>query len=72
LRKEQLMTRLRIRVLGSIGIACLAGGLVLAMPASADEPQAKHVLLLSVDGLHQSPSWSPAIPSAITRPTRVP
>src|SRR4029077_16266126 len=38
-----------------LGTAGLTAGVVLAaQPASADEPQAKHVLLLSVDGLHQS------------------
>jgi Type I phosphodiesterase / nucleotide pyrophosphatase len=49
------MTRSRIRVLGILGTAGLTAGVVFAaQPASADEPQAKHVLLLSVDGLHQS------------------
>ena len=49
------MTRLRIRVLGSIGVACLLGGLTLAaQPAGAEDGAAKHVLLLSVDGLHQT------------------
>ncbi len=49
------MTRLRIRVLGILGTAGLiAGAVFAAQPASADEPQAKHVLLLSVDGLHQT------------------
>jgi hypothetical protein len=49
------MTRSRIRVLGILGTAGFTAGVVFAaQPASADEPQAKHVLLLSVDGLHQS------------------
>jgi hypothetical protein len=53
--KEQLMTRPRFRLLGWLGIPCLIAGLVFAaQPASADESQAKHVLLISVDGLHQT------------------
>jgi hypothetical protein len=50
------MTRFRFRVLGSLGIAALVGGLaVAAQPVSAnDGAAAKHVLLISVDGLHQT------------------
>jgi hypothetical protein len=49
------MTRLRFRVLGTLGIACLIGGLGLGMQsASAREPESRHVLLISVDGLHQT------------------
>ena len=49
------MTRLRFRVPGSIGVACLFGGLMFAVqPAGADDGAAKHVLLLSVDGMHQT------------------
>ena len=50
------MTRLRLRVLGSLGIAGLIGGFAAAQPASAHESEgtAKHVLLISVDGLHQT------------------
>jgi type I phosphodiesterase/nucleotide pyrophosphatase len=49
------MTRSRLRVLGSFGIAGLAGVLfVAAQPVTAHEAAAQHVLLLSVDGLHQT------------------
>jgi hypothetical protein len=50
------MTRFRFRVLGSLGIAALVGGLATAaQPVSADDQAAaKHVLLISVDGLHQT------------------
>jgi hypothetical protein len=49
------MTRLRFRVLGTLGIIGLIGGLlVAAQPASAEDSAAKHVLLISVDGLHQT------------------
>ena len=50
------MTRFRFRALGSLGIAALFGGLaVAAQPVSAnDQATAKHVLLISVDGLHQT------------------
>ena len=48
------MTRFRLRVLGSLGIAALVGGLaVAAQPVSANDGAAtKHVLLISVDGLN--------------------
>ena len=50
------MTRFRFRALGSLGIAALLGGLAVgAQPVSAnDQATAKHVLLISVDGLHQT------------------
>ena len=49
------MTRLRFRVLSALGAAGLIGGLlVLAQPAPAEAAPAKHVLLISVDGIHQS------------------
>jgi hypothetical protein len=49
------MTRPRFRLFGWLGIPCLITGLAFAaLPVSADEPQAKHVLLISVDGLHQT------------------
>lgn len=49
------MTRLRIRVLSALGAAGLIGGLLVsAQAAGAKEAPAKHILLISVDGLHQS------------------
>lgn len=49
------MTRPRFRLFGWLGIPCLIAGLAFAaQPASADESHAKHVLLISVDGLHQT------------------
>jgi hypothetical protein len=53
------MTRLRIRVLSALGAAGLLGGLLVSTQvAGAEEAPAKHVLLISVDGLHQSDlSW---------------
>ena len=46
----------RIRVLGAIGaVGLTAGTFASAQPALAkDHPRAQHVLLISVDGLHQS------------------
>ena len=53
IRKEDLMTRARIRVLSALGAAGLIGGLLVsAQAAGAEEAPAKHVLLISVDGLH--------------------
>ena len=48
------MTRLRFRVLAVLATAGLAGVVVAAQPTSADERAARHVLLISVDGLHQT------------------
>jgi hypothetical protein len=48
------MSRTRFRVLGVIATLGLVGGIVAAQPAGATESSAKHVLLISVDGLHQS------------------
>jgi type I phosphodiesterase/nucleotide pyrophosphatase len=50
------MSRLRLRVLGVLSAAGLAAGLTAAIqPASApDHGPAQHVLLISVDGLHQT------------------
>src|SRR5580700_4511944 len=49
------MTRTRFRVLGTLGITCLIGGLGFGtLSASAREPESRHVLLISVDGLHQT------------------
>jgi len=49
------MTRLRFRILAVLATLGLAGVVVAAQPAGADEnSRAKHVLLISVDGLHQS------------------
>jgi hypothetical protein len=49
------MTSSRIRVVSALGAAGLVAGLVVSMPAaSAKEAPAQHVLLVSVDGLHQS------------------
>ena len=49
------MTRLRLRAIGTLTAAGLLAGFVIgAQPAVAEKPVAKHVLLISVDGLHQS------------------
>jgi hypothetical protein len=49
------MTRSRFRVLSILGAAgLLAGLLVSSQAAVAKEAPAKHVLLISVDGMHQS------------------
>ncbi|HSS93639.1 MAG TPA: alkaline phosphatase family protein [Candidatus Dormibacteraeota bacterium] len=49
------MTRSRFRVLSLMGVSCLIGGLlVAAQPVTAKEEPAQHVLLISVDGLHQT------------------
>jgi hypothetical protein len=49
------MTRSRFRVLSAVGAAGLvAGMLVSTQAAGAKEAPAKHVLLISVDGLHQT------------------
>ena len=43
-----------LRALGAIGALALSGTLVWAPPAAAHEPPSRHVLLISVDGLHQT------------------
>jgi hypothetical protein len=49
------MTRSRFRVLSLLGAAGLLAGLLVSSQAvGAEEAPAKHVLLISVDGLHQS------------------
>jgi hypothetical protein len=49
------MTRSRTRVVSALGAAGLVAGLVASAPAAAaKEAPAQHVLLISVDGLHQS------------------
>ena len=48
------MTRLRFRVFGVLTVAALSAIVVAAQPAGADDSHTKHVLLISVDGLHQS------------------
>src|SRR5450631_3306968 len=48
------MSRTRFRVLGVIATLGLAGGVVAAQPAGATVSNARHVLLISVDGLHQT------------------
>jgi hypothetical protein len=49
------MTRLRFRVLAVLATLGLAGVVVAAQPAGADEnASARHVLLISVDGLHNT------------------
>jgi type I phosphodiesterase/nucleotide pyrophosphatase len=48
------MTRLRLRFLGTLGVTCVIGGLAVAQPVSADQGPSRHVLLISVDGLHQT------------------
>ena len=48
------MTRLRFRVLGMLGVLGLVAGVAGAAPAAAAERSGQHVLLISVDGLHQT------------------
>jgi len=48
------MFRLRPRALAAITAAGLAGSLAAAQPVSAEDNGSRHVLLISVDGLHQS------------------
>src|SRR5215472_349581 len=48
------MTRLRLRLFAVLTTAALAGLVVAAQPAGAGEPKSRHVLLISVDGLHQT------------------
>jgi len=48
------MTRTRLRVLGVIVTLGLAGVVFAAQPAGATESDSRHVLLISVDGLHQT------------------
>lgn len=48
------MTRFRFRVLAVLATLGLAGVVVAAQPAGADDRSSRHVLLISVDGLHQS------------------
>ncbi len=52
------MTRTRFRVFAVLTTLALAGLVVAAKPAGAREASARHVLLISVDGLHQTDlSW---------------
>ncbi len=46
------MTRMRFRILAVLAVLGLAGIVVAAQPAGAGESKARHVLLISVDGLH--------------------
>ncbi len=48
------MSRVRARILGALSAAGLVAGIVAAQPAAAEGGAAQHVLLLSVDGLHQT------------------
>ena len=48
------MNLLRLRVLAVLATAGLAGVVLAAQPAGANDAAAKHVLLISVDGLHQT------------------
>jgi len=49
------MTHLAQRAAGALTAAGLVAGLAIgAQPAAADKPTAKHVLLISVDGIHQT------------------
>ena len=47
------MTRFRFRLLAVLATLGLAGVVVAAQPAGADDRSSRHVLLISVDGLHQ-------------------
>jgi hypothetical protein len=48
------MFRSRLRILGVLGMLAVLGSVTVFRPAAADQAQARHVLLISVDGLHQS------------------
>ena len=48
------MTRTRYRILAVLATLGLAGVVVAAQPAGAHENGSRHVILISVDGLHQS------------------
>jgi hypothetical protein len=48
------MTRTRFRVLAVLATLGLAGVVVVAEPAGASEGSSRHVLLISVDGLHNT------------------
>ena len=48
------MNLIRLRVLAVLATLGLGALVVAAQPAGADEAQARHVLLISVDGLHQT------------------
>jgi hypothetical protein len=48
------MSRVRTRVLGALSAAGLVAGIAAAQPAAAESAAAQHVLLISVDGLHQT------------------
>ena len=48
------MTRIRSRVLAVLATLGLAGVVVAAQPAGADENTSRHVILISVDGLHNA------------------
>lgn len=66
------MSTLVVRALGAIGALGLTGALMWAPPAAAHEPPARHVLLISVDGLHQTDlAWYVARHPASTLSTLV-
>ena len=48
------MNLIRLRIPAVLATLGLAGVVVAAQPAGANETQARHVLLISVDGLHQT------------------
>ncbi len=48
------MVRLRLRTLAALAATGLAASLAAAPPVAADDGAARHVLLISVDGMHQS------------------
>ena len=48
------MFSLRFGVLAALGSIAITGSLAAVTPASAEEGGARHVLLISVDGLHQT------------------
>ncbi|TMB46574.1 MAG: alkaline phosphatase family protein [Chloroflexi bacterium] len=49
------MSRARFRVIGVLSaVGLLGGAIVAAQPAAAGETKARHVLLICVDGLHES------------------
>ncbi|HEY1421051.1 MAG TPA: alkaline phosphatase family protein [Candidatus Dormibacteraeota bacterium] len=48
------MSGARVRVLGALGALGLVAGLAAVQPATAKSSATQHVLLISVDGLHQT------------------
>ncbi|HYL08969.1 MAG TPA: alkaline phosphatase family protein [Candidatus Udaeobacter sp.] len=48
------MFRSSFRILGALGVIALTGSIAAFRPAESEAPKSQHVLLISVDGLHQT------------------